>query len=263
MRIHEFGDKRNPVLLLLPGTACFWKANFGQVINLLAKDFFVAVVAYTGFDKLDTESYCSVTEETQKIEEYVNGHYGGSIHAAYGSSLGGSFVAHLVHRKKIHLKYGIIGSSDFDQMNAFNATILTSLFVKLTYNFIHNGHYKTKFMQARFAQQMEDHNPYNKAFVSLVGATNYDLSFISKESLHNQFKSDLVTKLPTQIDNKEASVHIFYAKKTGDKYLKRYKKYFKNPVIHSFNLRHEELLGVYPKEWCVLIKEICLPNEKT
>lgn len=168
----------------------------------------------------------------------------------------------MVHRKKINLKYGIIGSSDFDQMNAFNATILTSLFVKLTYNFIHTGHYKTKFMKARFAKQMEDSDPYNKAFVSLVGATNYDLSFISKQSLHNQFKSDLVTKLPTQIDNKETSVHILYAEKMGDKYLKRYKKYFKNPIIHPFDLRREELLGVSPKEWCALIKEICLSNEK-
>lgn len=66
MRIHEFGDQKNPVLLLLPGTACFWKTNFGEVIDLLAKDFFVAVVAYTGFDELDTESYRSVREETQK-----------------------------------------------------------------------------------------------------------------------------------------------------------------------------------------------------
>lgn len=248
MRVHEFGDKRNPVLLLLPGTARFWKADFGLVIDLLTKAFFVAVVAYTGFDGLNSESCHSVTEETQKIEEYVTSHYGGSVHAAYGSSLGGSLVAHLVHRKKIRLKHGIIGSSDFDQMNAFNATILTSLFVELIYDFIHTGHYKTKFMQARFTKKMEDHGPYNKAFVSLVGATNCDLSFLSKQSLHNQFKSALVTKLPTQIDSKETSVHILYAEKMGDKYLKRYKKYFKDPTIHPFDLRHEELLGVYPKE---------------
>lgn len=40
--------------------------------------------------------------------------------------------------------------------------------------------------------------------------------------------------------------------------MKRYHKYFKNPVIHEQNLRHEELLGVYPKDWCALLEEICL-----
>lgn len=57
MKIHEFGDKSNPVILLLPGTMCYWKGNFGGVIDELSKHFLVAAVAYTGFDETDTESY--------------------------------------------------------------------------------------------------------------------------------------------------------------------------------------------------------------
>lgn len=37
-------------------------------------------------------------------------------------------------------------------------------------------------------------------------------------------------------------------------------KYFKDPVIHEQDLRHEELLGVYPEEWCELVRTICLPH---
>ena len=48
----------------------------------------------------------------------------------------------------------------------------------------------------------------------------------------------------------------------GEKYLARYKKYFKDPIIHTFDLRHEELLGVYPEKWCDLIKEICLKTSE-
>lgn len=33
------------------------------------------------------------------------------------------------------------------------------------------------------------------------------------------------------------------------------------PVIHEQNLRHEELLGVYPDEWSTLVKKICLKKE--
>lgn len=258
MKIHEFGDKKNPVLLLLPGTMCYWKGNFGAVIDTLAKDFLVAVVAYTGFDETDEESYSSVTEEVARIEQYIMDHYQGSIRAAYGCSLGGTFVAHLAARHNIRMQYGIIGSSDMDQMGKVKAVFMTALMVKVTYNFIHTGSYKSKLMQKRFVQKMASTDPYNKAFVAMTGRDKYDMGFITKDSLKKQFYSDVTTPLPKQIDNGETMIHVFYAKKMGEKYLERYKTYFKNPIIHEQDLRHEELLGVYPEEWSALVKEICI-----
>ena len=261
MTIHEFGKKEKPVLLLLPGTMCHWKGNFDGVIDKLAEDFLVSCVAYTGFDEGDKEDYRSVMDEVQRIEEEVQRRYGGTICAAYGCSLGGTFVAHLIHRHKIHMKAGIIGSSDLDQAGSFKANLMASLMVRLTWNFIHTGHYKSKLMKKHCEKQMADPDPYNRAFVGITGIGRYDMSYISKESIYNQFRSDLVTPLPKQIDNGETEVHVFYAKKMGEKYLDRYKKYFKNPVIHERDLRHEELLGAYPVEWCGLVKKICLRKE--
>lgn len=258
MKIHEFGDKQKSIILLLPGTMCYWKGNFGRVIDNLAKDFRVAVVAYTGFDETDTENYQSVMNEVEKIEQYIIEHYQGTIWAAYGCSLGGSFVAQLAARQNIHMKYGIIGSSDLDQAGSVKAGLMATLMVKITYNFIHTGNYKSRIMQKRYESQMADPDPYNKAFVAITGRDKYDMSSITKESLKNQFQSDLVTPLPEQIDNGETTIHVFYAQKMGEKYLERYKKYFKNPVIHTHDMRHEELLGVYPDEWCAVVKEICL-----
>ena len=57
MRVYEFGNKENPDFLLLPGSICYWKGNFGKVIENLARDFYVTAVAYTGFDEADTENY--------------------------------------------------------------------------------------------------------------------------------------------------------------------------------------------------------------
>ena len=236
MKIHEFGDKNKPVLLLLPGTMCYWKGNFGHVIDTLSKDLFMSVVTYTGFDESDTESYSTTMDEVKKIEQYILEHYNGSILAAYGSSLGGSFVAHLVARHKIHMKYGIIGSSDMDQAGQLKASLLANLMIKITYNFIHTGKYKSRFMQKRFHKQMASVDPYNKAFVAMVGRDKYDMSFITKQSLIHQFKTDLVTKFPKQIDNGETVVHVFYAKKMKEKYLERYHTYFKNPIIHTQDL---------------------------
>lgn len=73
MTVHEFGEKGNPVIMLFSGTMCFWKGNFGGVIDKLAENFFVAAVAYTGFDENDTESYVSVEDELGRIEKYIQG----------------------------------------------------------------------------------------------------------------------------------------------------------------------------------------------
>lgn len=67
---HEFGDRANSVILLLPGTMCYWKGNFGGTIKDLSKDFCVAAVAHTGFDETDTENYVSVSDEVERIEDY-------------------------------------------------------------------------------------------------------------------------------------------------------------------------------------------------
>ena len=39
MKIYTFGAEDAPVLLLLPGTCCHWKSNFGAVIPLLTDSF--------------------------------------------------------------------------------------------------------------------------------------------------------------------------------------------------------------------------------
>ena len=102
------------------------------MIDELSKTFFVAVVAYTGFDESDREDYKSVADELEKIEDYIRTHYGGNIRAAYGCSLGGTFVAHLAARQNIRMQYGIIGSSDLDQAGPVKARLLAALVVKMT-----------------------------------------------------------------------------------------------------------------------------------
>lgn len=59
MTVHEFGDETKPAIMLLPGTCCYWKTNFGEVIPLLQEKFRVCVVSYDGFD--DTETLCGLT----------------------------------------------------------------------------------------------------------------------------------------------------------------------------------------------------------
>ena len=86
MKIYPFGAEDTPVLLLLPGTCCHWKSNFGAVIPLLADSFRVLCVSYDGFDETEQTEFSTMIEETQKIEAYLKTHCGGHIRAAGGTA---------------------------------------------------------------------------------------------------------------------------------------------------------------------------------
>lgn len=77
-----------------------------------------------------------VAAETEKIETYIKETFGGEIYAAYGCSLGGSFVSLLAGRKHIHIDYAIIGLSDMDQAPKWLAKLETALMIPLMYPLI-------------------------------------------------------------------------------------------------------------------------------
>ncbi len=107
-------------------------------------------------------------------------------------------------------------------------------------------------------KRMEENGEYGKAMNRVVGGGTIDLSHVTKRSIENQFYSDLVTQLPEHIDPAGTDIHIFYALKMGKKYRKRYETHFTRPIVHEHDLRHEELLLMYPGQWLSLINEICL-----
>lgn len=119
MKIYSFGEETKPAILLLPGTCCHWKRNFGHVIPLLQEHFYVLCASYDGFDETEDSTFPNMLIETAKLESYIQKNLGGQLFAAYGCSLGGSFVGLMVQRKKIHIRHGILGSSDLDQGSSF------------------------------------------------------------------------------------------------------------------------------------------------
>jgi hypothetical protein len=253
MRVYEFGDNRKPVLMLLPGTFCYWKANFGHVLNMLQEKFYTVCVSYDGFDETDNMGFESMLQQTDTLERYIQEYFDKKIFAMYGSSLGGSFVSLLVSRQRVKINYAIIGSSDFDQAGKLEASLKTRFFIHLLYPLFHDGQLKNHFLNKRLEKRMKESDEYVRAFKSLLG----NMSFVTKRSMENLFYSDLITPVPKHIDISGTEVHILYASKMGKKYLKRYQEHFSCPIIHEQALRHEELLAVYPKEWVDLIEKIC------
>jgi len=254
MKFYEFGERTSPVILLLPGTCCHWKLNFGEIIPLLEQHFHVVCASYDGFDDTEDTVFPDMIAETEKIESYIQNHFGGTIRAAYGCSLGGSFVGLLVQRKNIHIDHAILGSSDLDQDTPWKAKLKCRIAIPLLHKIVSTGEYP-KVLRGLMEKKR---TPYRDKFMAMFGIGNGGLPFMKRESIYNQFYSDLITPLEDSIAVPGTTVHCFYAVKMGEEYLRRYQKHFVDPVIHRFDMEHEELLVLYPEQWVIAVQEVCL-----
>lgn len=249
MKVYTFGNRENKTLMLIPGTCCHWKKTFRYVIPLLEKEYYVLCVSFDGFDETEDTVFINMIDETEKIENYVIEHFNGKIDIVYGCSLGGSFVSLLIQRQKIHIYHGILGSSDLDQANRFIAKIQCQLVTPILYKILQTGKIP-RFFQKKIDKKQDE---YINKMMDMFSIGTTEMSFVKKESIYNQFYYDLITSIDDNIEVNNTIIHIFYATKMGEKYLKRYKKHFKHPDIIFQNYQHEELLACYPKKW---VKEI-------
>ena len=245
MRYSIAGKDNEKTVLLLPGTCCAARFNFGKIVPLLAAKYKVICVDYDGFDGNGGE-FTTMTAVTRKIENYINKRCGGEIFAAYGSSLGGSFVGLLVQRGNVHISHAVIGSSDLDQSGKVSAKIQTALIGNMLYKMLCTGSmpkWAEKFARKKMGDEVTE------KLLNVIGGMSDSAKNVSKTSMKNQFYSDLVTPLAERISAPGTIVHIFYALQMGEKYRERYLKHFASPDIREQDYGHEELLFFYPEKW--------------
>ncbi len=233
MQFEQCGNMEGKTLMLLPGTACDYQTNFAAVLERLGKKYHLICVNYDGFDGGDSVFPDMITV-TEKIEEYIRKYFGGHIDGAIGSSLGSSFVGQLIQRENIHMDHGIFGSPDLDQSGRFCAWLQSKLVVPLLTSFTKNEKKKAKSrdkLKSIFEMSDEAVERFIECFAKF-----------DPVSIKNEYYSDLRTWLQEDIHVEGTKVHFIYANKMGEKYLKRYNKYFRDPEIREFDMQHEQWL---------------------
>ncbi|MBR1758027.1 MAG: 2-hydroxy-6-oxo-6-phenylhexa-2,4-dienoate hydrolase [Lachnospiraceae bacterium] len=171
---------------------------------------------------------------TEKIEIYIKEQFDGRIDGAIGSSLGSTFVGQLIQRQNIHMDHGIFGSPDLDQSGKFSAWLQSKLVVSLLTSFTGSEKKMAKTrekLKGFFEMDDETADKFMACF-----------SKFSPESIKNEYYTDLLTWLDDDIHVEHTKVHFIYANKMGEKYLKRYRKYFRDPEIREFDMQHEQWL---------------------
>ena len=233
MQFDEMGRKDGKTLMLLPGTACDYQTNFGTVLDRLAARYHLICVNYDGFDGSDLV-FPDILTVVEKIEQYVIRNHGGRLDGAIGSSLGSTFVGQLIQRQNIHLDHGIFGSPDLDQSRKCSAWLQSKLVVPLLTSFTGSEKKREK-TKAKLKKFFEMSDETADRFMGCF-------SKFKPESIKNEYYTDLLTWLEDDIHVEHTRVHFIYASKMGDKYLKRYRKYFRDPEIREFDMQHEQWL---------------------
>ncbi|MBR3314322.1 MAG: hypothetical protein IKG18_09320 [Atopobiaceae bacterium] len=233
MEFAEMGLASGKTLMLLPGTACDYQTNFATVLDRLAKKYHLICVNYDGFDGSET-IFPDMITVTEKIEKYVADEHGGCLDGAIGSSLGSSFVGQLIQRENVHINHGIFGSPDLDQSGRLSAWLQSKLVVPLLTSFAGSKEKRAKTkekLKGFFEMSDETADRFMECFARF-----------SPESIKNEYYTDLLTWLEDDIHVEGTKVHFIYANKMGEKYLKRYKKHFRDPDIREFDMQHEQWL---------------------
>jgi hypothetical protein len=233
MTFEEMGNMSGKTLMLLPGTCCDWQSNFMNVIDDLASKYHLICVNYDGFDGSDL-IFPDMLTVTGKIEDYIKDRHGGRLDGALGSSLGGTFVGQLIMRENVHVDHGIFGSSDLDQSGKIAAKLQSMLVTPLL-----TGVTKSEKKKQKTRKMMMDSFEMSDAVAdSFIEA----FSKFDVRSIKNEYYTDLLTHLKDDIHVDGTTAHFIYANKMGEKYLKRYLKYFRDPDIREFDMQHEQWL---------------------
>ena len=72
-------------------------------------------------------------------------------------------------------------------------------------------------MQKKINEADESRKKLIDGFVNMFGIDKGGSPWITKQSVYNQFYSDLVTKVQHGIDVPGTTIHVFYATKMGEK----------------------------------------------
>ena len=249
MKVYAFGEENAPVILLLPGTCCHWKGNFGHVIPLLSDEYRVLCVSYDGFDETEQTEFPTMLEETAKIEDYLKVNCGGHIRAAYGCSLGGACLTRLLALGELPVKRAIIdgGITPYQLPYLIRKLLLARdvLSFKLAAN--NRKILEAAFLPERFTLPGRDHKKEYDAIEAY-------LKTYSDQTIRNIFWSGnnyVLPKTPAKIGTKITYWYGDEEKKDRRSNIRFIKHYFPQARIHGIpKMAHAELVMIYPEEFC-------------
>ena len=109
MRVLEFGQQNDNVILLLHGGGLSWW-NYREVARILSAQYHVVLPVLDGHADSDAP-FTSIEENVARLISYIDDHFDGRVLAIGGLSLGGQVAAEMLSQRKDICQYALIESA--------------------------------------------------------------------------------------------------------------------------------------------------------
>lgn len=107
MRFHTFGSSENKIMILIHGVLTPWQI-WQEQIDYFSQKYFVIVPALDGHIEEEASEYKSVSDEADKIVDYVLENYGKGVDAVCGLSMGGVIAYKIFEGGRLNIKNLVI-----------------------------------------------------------------------------------------------------------------------------------------------------------
>ena len=240
MLFNEFGNKSNPTVLLMHGMMQRWQSEY-ELLKPLEEHYRLIIPAMDGFYE-GSETFTSFADQARQIEEYIQEHYGGKIHGAYGASQGGLMLTELLARNNIEIKSVIMDGVYVAHQGALSGWVTYKMFCKFknTGSFPALIHVTMRLMGVKPEDMLGDFEKtmYLKA---------------SDESVKRNFMENYTYHARPEISKSSAKVYLWcgskepYAIKSHN-ILKKYLKNYEETIFDGYG--HGEMLLKHRIEMC-------------
>jgi pimeloyl-ACP methyl ester carboxylesterase len=245
MLFKEFGNKNNPVIILLHGGGLSWW-SLTEVIDDLKTQYHVIATIIDGHGEDGDTTFISIEDSAKKLISYIEKHHNGKVYALAGLSLGAQIVTEILSISADITEYAIIESALLYPIRG--TTALTVPTFKLFYGLVKTKWFskvqaKALFVPARLFEQYYQ-----------------DSLKISKQSLINITICNGNYKIREEIKNSNAKVMIIVGgKELGimKKSAKTIHEMIENSQLYFIKeMGHGEISLVHQKEYLELIKSL-------
>lgn len=105
-----FGNRQMPHLLLIPGLGVSCEI-FLPLIQLLESRFCIIAAQVDGFTLDKPTTFTSIDDQALQVINYIQKECQGHIACAYGLSLGGKILSHVLERNQISISHAILDAA--------------------------------------------------------------------------------------------------------------------------------------------------------
>jgi hypothetical protein len=246
MNFHEFGDPKNPSVMLIHGGGNAWW-NYLRQARALSDRYHVILPTMDGHGEEYATPYVSTEATADKLLAYINKNCGGRIFALSGVSLGGQIAIELLSRKPDLVQKAIIESSIcYPVPNLARFCIITT---KLTGKLLFSEK-ACKRQLAWMPRMLPEKMQFPK---ELQDYYMQDMPRLPLKTLITMYRTYMHYQLKDQLRDTKAEVMYWYGQKEMrcvKKSATLFKSYVRNTSIYEAKGYNHGYLAIYlPDEW--------------